>query len=297
MFNPETSKNRLLCTIPGVATDGEQGLLGVALHPDFPQKPYVYASVVRLVSGVAKNQIVRFATSTGTTCEMQVVFNGGTATPTHVGGRILFGPGGMLYLVVGDKRRPASSQDVATRAGKLLRMTPGGQVPSGNPFSNYTYAYGLRNSFGFGFDPETGFIWQTDNGSGCSDELNRIVRGRNFGWGPSATCTTPPEPPLNTNQDGPNPLLPKRFYTPTIAPTGLAFCSSCGLGPESEGRLFFGAWNTGEIRRVTLTPTRRGVASQSVILDHNQGIVSIERGPDRALYFSDPSSIRRLELA
>ena len=298
IHNPDTSSDRVFFTVPDVETDGEQGLLGVALHPDYPDKPYVYVSVVRRISGVPKNQILRITNSGGQGAGMKVIFNGGTSTTTHVGGRILFGPDGMLYLIVGDKQDPARAQQRSDRAGKILRMTPGGEVPSGNPFSGYTYAYGIRNSFGFAFDPMTGFIWESQNGPNCNDELNRIIQGRNFAWGPSATCATHLSRPVNTNQDGPDPVLPKRFYTPTIAPTGVAFCSGCGLGSENEGRLFFGAWNTGDIRRVTLNSTRRGVASQSVVLDRpDRGILSIERGPDGALYFSDPTSIRRLELA
>ena len=298
ILNPDTSRDRLFFTVPDVVTEGEQGLLGVALHPNYPERPYVYVSVVRRVRGEPKNQILRIRNAGGTGTDLRVIFNGGSSTTTHVGGRILFGPDRMLYLVVGDKQDPNRSQRLANRAGKVLRMTAGGQIPARNPFSNYTFAYGIRNSFGFAFDPQTDLMWESENGPSCNDELNRIIRGGNFGWGPSWTCSTPPGSPANTNQDGPNPVLPKRFYgPPMIAPTGVVFCSGCGLGSENEGRLFFGAWNNGQITRVTLNSTRRSVSSQSIIFDHTSGILAMERGPDGALYFSDPSSIRRLEMA
>ena len=68
-------------------------------------------------------------------------------------------------------------------------MTPGGKIPADNPFpDSYAYSYGNRNSFGLAFDPETGDLWETENGPECNDELNRILPGRNYGWGPSETC-------------------------------------------------------------------------------------------------------------
>ena len=297
VFNPATSTNQLFFTIPNLVTGGEQGLLGVALHPKYPNTPYVYASVTRTESGVPKNQIVRITDIRGTGSAMTVIFNGGRSANYHVGGRIRFGPDGMLYLVVGEKGDPSRAQKLGNRAGKVHRMTPSGAVPSDNPFSNYVYAYGFRNSFGLGFDPSTGRLWETENGPQCNDELNRIARGRNYGWGPSWTCSTPPSPPTNTNRDGSKPALPRKFYTPPIAPTGVVFCSLCGLGTDSEGRLFFGAWNNGTIRKVTLDDRRNNVAAESVVYDHGEGVLSMERGPDGALYFSDPNEIYKLELA
>ena len=155
------------------------------------------------------------------------------------------------------------------------------------------FAYGIRNSFGFTFDPQTGNLWETENGPACNDELNRIVEGGNHAWGPSETCNG--TPPQNTNQDGPAPrILPRSFYNPVIAPTGAAFCQGCGLGAAVEGRLLFGDWNRGEIHAVTLTADRLGVASQTVILDRASGILAVERGTGGAVYFSDANGIYRL---
>jgi aldose sugar dehydrogenase len=299
IFNPAVSPptNQVFFTIPNVVTSGEQGLLGVALHPDYPTTPYVYASVIRSISGVPANQIVRVRDTGGTGSGMKVIYNGKTSNSNHVGGRILFGPDRKLYLVVGDKGSPTNAQNVRNGSGKILRMKASGGAPSDNPFSNRVFAYGIRNSFGFTFDPETGRMWEEDNGPQCNDELNRIIRGGNYGWGPSWTCSTPPSPPANTNRDGPSPVLPTLFYTPPIAPTGVVFCDGCGLGTVSEGHLFFGAWNNGTIREVTLNSTRTAAASQTVVYDHTSGVLSMERAPNGAIYFSDPDKIYKLELA
>ncbi len=299
IYDPGTKANTLFFTIPNVVNKGEQGLLGLALSPNFPSSPYVYAYAVRNVSGTLRDQIVRITDSGGKGGAMKVIFTVNTVAGLyHDGGRILFGPDGMLYAVVGEGHNSARSQNLKLSAGKILRMTPTGGVPSGNPFpKKRIWAYGVRNSYGFAFDPQTGHLWETENGPECNDELNRMIKGRNFGWGPSETCLTPPAAPMNTNQDGPSPVLPLRWYTPTIAPKGAAFCHSCGLGPASEGAFFFGAYNTGEIRRVTLSPDRLTIASQAVVYTHGQGVLSMERAPSGTIYFSDAGAIFRLASA
>ena len=84
------------------------------------------------------------------------------------------------------------------------------------------FAYGIRNSFGFAFDPDTGDLWETENGPECNDEVNRIVAGANYGWGPSQSCP-------DTNNSGPSPRLPLVTYSTTIGIAGAVFCDGCGL--------------------------------------------------------------------
>lgn len=295
--NLATSGDSLFFTVPNLATTGEQGLLGLAVHPRYPSTPHVFAFATRTVDGVTRYQIVRLTNSGGTGTSMTVILET-PATIHHNGGRILFGPDRKLYVVTGDGGNQATSQDLNSVQGKVLRLDPTGAVPTDNPFpGSYVFAYGFRNSFGLTFDPQSGRLWETENGPQCNDELNLALRGRNHGWGPTAACTTPPGPPTNTNRDGPRPVLPKRLYNPVIAPTGAAFCSACGLGSTSSGRMFLAAWKTGELRRVSLDSTRTAVASQSVVYRHGSGILSVERAPDGKLYFSDSTAIFRLVVS
>jgi glucose/arabinose dehydrogenase len=291
--------NHLFFGIPNVVNDGEQGLLGLALDPGFPATPFVYAYATRTVhGGQERDQIVRITDVNGHGTGMRVIWSSGTVAGVyHDGGRIEFGPDGRLYAIQGEAHNAANAQDLSNAAGKILRMTTAGKPALGNPFPHSRiWAYGIRNSFGFDFDPQTGRLWETENGPSCNDELNRIISGRNYGWGTDQTCATPPAPPLDTNQDGPKPVLPKRWYTPVIAPTGAVFCQHCGLGKRAEGRLFFGAYNTGEIRQVTLTKSRLGVARQAIVYVHGEGVLSMEAAPDGQLYFSDSHAIYRLAL-
>ncbi|MFL5767168.1 MAG: PQQ-dependent sugar dehydrogenase, partial [Actinomycetota bacterium] len=218
--------------VPNVVTNGEQGLLGIALDPDYPSSPYVYVYATRDIGGEEHNQILRITDNGGTGQDQTTIFSASTTAGVyHDGGRILFGPDGKLYATMGEAHGAAAAQQLGNPAGKVLRMNSDGSVPNDNPFpGSRIWSYGLRNSIGLDFDPQTGNLWESENGPECNDEINRIVKGGNFGWGASETCSTPPQAPENTNQDGSNPILPKRFYTPTIAPTGITFCDHCSLG-------------------------------------------------------------------
>ena len=296
ILDPDTGDDALFGAVPTVKTEGERGLLGIALHPDYPQREFVYVYASRTVNGTPRNQILRYTDDAGSGTARRVVWNSpdSASSTNHNGGRIAFGPDGMLYAVVGDDAAPSNSQDrTRNDRGKVLRMTPTGRVPSDNPFDSRIFAYGIRNSFGFAFDPRTGDLWESENGPECNDELNRIRRGRNYGWGPNETCDG--TAPRNTNRDGLRPVLPKEWWTPVIAPTGVAFCERCGLGARSRGRLFMADWNGGRLRRLALSADRTWVRGQRVVYDHGSGIFSLEVGPAGDLYLSDGSGIYLLE--
>jgi glucose/arabinose dehydrogenase len=295
IFDPVANTDTLGFTVPNVATAGEQGLLGLALHPQFTSgQPFLYAYATQNVSGTPRNRILRIRYRPGQPATSSVIFTSNVnAQSIHNGGRILFGPDGKLYVFIGEASNPANSQDITSNtAGKILRINPNGTVPGDNPFPGEPiFSYGHRNSFGFTFDSQTGQLWETENGPSCNDELNRPEAGKNYGWGPTQTCSG--TDPQNTNHDGPMPVLPLLFYTPTTAPTGAVFCTSCGLS-GSEGHLFFGENNTGRIREIVLTANRLGVASQSIAVTHVRAVYSMERGPDGVIYFSDDRGVYKL---
>jgi hypothetical protein len=87
--------------------------------------------------------------------------------------------------------------------------------------------------------------------------------------------------------------MPVAWFTPTIAPTGLVFCEGCGIS-SAEGALFFGAFNTGEIRQINLTADRRGVASMLIAHEFAGSVLSMQRAPDGGVYFSSPDTIYQL---
>jgi glucose/arabinose dehydrogenase len=299
IYNPTTKVNSLFYTVPGVNGDGERGALGVAVSPGWPNPRRLILYVTRSVPNGLRNQIVT-VTRTGSTTQLRVLVSQPASTdPYHNGGRIMLGPDGMIYAIVGDGHDSSNSQHLGGNLrGKILRMTPTGGVPADNPIpGSRIFAFGIRNSFGFTFDPQTGGLWETENGPECNDEINLIVGGGNFGWGPSENCSG--DSPGNTNNSGPTPRQgPKLWFVSTLGITGDAFCDGCGLGANVEGQLFFGDVNTGVLRRVALNAARNDVSGNAIdVMDTpGGGIHSMETAPNGRIYYSDGQAIYRLAL-
>jgi glucose/arabinose dehydrogenase len=292
--NLQTGGDRRVHQISSVNFDGERGALGVALHPGWPARPFVYAYVTRNTPNGLRNQVLRIKVQNGHGVGVRRLLSvaAGPAS-NHNGGRILFGPDKKLYVIIGDNADPANSQDRTNNLrGKILRMNPDGSRPATNPFPNLIWAYGIRNSIGFAFDPQNGRLWQSENGPSCNDEINRIVKGANHGWGPKQSCPS-------TNNSGPTPrILPKYTFSATVGLTGLAFCGGCSLGPSFAGDLFVGAVNDGRIRRFDLNASRTGFdAGPLLVLDRPGPVISIEVAPNGRIYFSDFDAIYRLAPA
>jgi glucose/arabinose dehydrogenase len=159
--------------IPGVQPGGEGGLLGIAYRDG---QLYAY------FTSDDDNRIVRLPYDVGGLGEAQVLVDGIPAAGNHNGGRLAFGPDGMLYAGTGDAGQRASSQDPESLGGKILRMTPDGQVPADNPFpGSYVWSLGHRNVQGLAFD-DHGRLWASEFGQNTFDELNVIEPGANYGW-------------------------------------------------------------------------------------------------------------------
>jgi aldose sugar dehydrogenase len=298
-LNPETGADRLFYRIGGVHSEGERGALGVALHPAWPREPFVYVYVTR-APGTAplRNQLLRIRSVHGRGRRPLVLLNSPIGSRlNHNGGRIGFGPGDELYVVIGDGGEdPGTAQDLGDPRGKILRLNPNGSAPATNPLGTRVWSYGHRNSIGFAFDPETGALWETENGPECNDEINLILPGGNYGWGPNQSCP-------DTNVDGPTPVEPVVTFSDTIAITGAAFCERCGLGAAYQGDLFAGCSNgtckngIGSIVHVALDPARNDVAGavrRVPLRGHDGPVYSIEVGPHHRLYISDALGIYRL---
>lgn len=282
--NLRTGRDRRWARIRGVATSGEQGLLGLALDPRWKRQRFVYAYYTN--RSPFQNRVVRLRKRGGETKRKRLLTLG--ANGNHNGGVIHFGPDGKLYVVTGDLGNPGNAQVRSHPAGKVLRITRSGARPKGNPFSrSKAWSYGHRNSFGFAFDPRTGRLWQTENGPTCTDEINRIVRGGNYGWGSGSSCP-------DTSTEGPDPIKPQQVFNPVQAPTGATFCHRCRLGRTTNGKLLVGTWNTGRIYRYGLRGERRRLGGRSLLFENPRGVLALERAPNGRVYLSDPSGIYRL---
>ena len=247
---------------------GEGGLLGVAVSPEYERDRYVYA----YTTTETDNRVVRFRIGE----DPEPVLTGIPANSYHNGGRIEFGPDGMLYATTGDAGDTANSQDRGSLGGKILRIAPDGSVPEDNPFPNSpVYSYGHRNVQGLAWDAE-GQLFASEFGQNTWDEANRIEAGENYGW---------PEVEGEGGED-------QGFVDPiTVWPTSEASPSGAeilvdGAIPQWEGDLFVTALRGESLWRLELDD-RGTVTGRERLLEGEVGRVrDVVQAPDGSLWVS-----------
>lgn len=250
--------------VPGVVRGGsggfgaEGGLLGLAV--DGSGRLYVYST------GEGGNRIQRF-TLTGAPGsyglgQAETLLDGLQSAVYHNGGRIAFGPDGMLYAAVGDASQSGNAQDLGSLNGKILRMSPDGDVPADNPFAgSLVYSYGHRNVQGLAWGSD-GTMYATEFGQNTWDELNIIVPGGNYGW---------PQAEGVANAQGF--IDPVQQWAPNVAsPSGMV----------AIGGTLFLANLAGQVLRAV------PIADPSVSIDYYQGaygrIRDVANAPDGSLW-------------
>jgi glucose/arabinose dehydrogenase len=266
-----------------VAGAGDQGLLGLALHPDFPANRMLY--VYCTSPGPLRNRIVRLRERDGRAEDARVILDGLPAALSHNGGGLRFGPDGRLYAGVGDAGDHLASQDPALPSGKILRMNPNGSIPGDNPQpGSLVYALGISNATGLAFNPLTGRLFATDSGAGRGEEVNLIRPGGNYGW-PKV---------VGAGRDA-------RFIDPVLtyhAPAGftnMTFYTGLRYPPALRFNLYLGEYATGVIRRVALKyPDYTQVEREEGFIQAPGPVIEVVDGPDGYLYFSTPSGIYRV---
>jgi len=161
---------------------GEGGLHGIVIHPEFEKNNFVYLYYTYENQGSSSlNRVSRYVFDGKKLTSEKIIVDKIPGALFHDGGRIKFGSDKFLYITTGDAQEPSLAQDKNSTAGKILRVTPDGQPAPGNPFGNLVFSYGHRNPQGITWD-DSGNLWETEHGSSATDELNRIEIGKNYGW-------------------------------------------------------------------------------------------------------------------
>ena len=176
---------QLVAEFPASNT-AEGGLLGLELDPDYQNNHFLYLYQTYLDITTHQNKVVRYTINNNQLTDELVLIDKIPGALWHDGGRIKFGPDEMLYITTGDATNANLSQDIASLAGKILRINSDGTVPSDNPFDSPVFSYGHRNPQGLAWN-ENGILVSSEHGpSGergyAHDEINVIERGKNYGW-------------------------------------------------------------------------------------------------------------------
>jgi glucose/arabinose dehydrogenase len=279
---------RRACVDLPVNSSGERGALGIVVHPRFEHNHWLYVYYTK--ARPLQNRVTRFTVRNNRCRRSKPIVTRLPASSSgyHNGGQLEF-VGGKLFVSVGEAHDPALAQSTRSRLGKILRVNSDGTIPRRNPFSHRgrrsaVWSYGHRNPFGLAQRPGTTQLFATENGPSCDDELNRIVRGRNYGWGGGYRC--------GSAGVGTNPRPPLVRWSSVIVPTDPGWYR--GRLRSLSRALYMGDYSSGRLHRFDIGRRGNRVERRRVIYDAPAGIVDVEKGPGGWLYFVTPSAIKRI---
>ncbi|WP_262059243.1 PQQ-dependent sugar dehydrogenase [Streptomyces sp. STR69] len=243
----KTGRKTELGTVSGVSPAGEGGLLGIALSPDYASDHMIYA----YFTSASDNRIVRMLYDEKKPAGEQLgapdtIFKGIPKGYIHNGGRIAFGPDGMLYAGTGESGQRGLAQDKKSLGGKILRLTPEGDPAPGNPFPNSpVYTYGHRNVQGLAWDSKQR-LFASEFGQDTWDELNTIAPGDDYGW-PNAEGK-------GNDPKYHNPIT--QWHTDDASPSGIAY---------AEGSIWMAGLKGQRLWRIPLDGTKASAAPQAFL--------------------------------
>jgi glucose/arabinose dehydrogenase len=281
--------------LPAVDSRGQGGLLDVALSPSFASDRTLYWSFSEPRGDGNATSVAKGALSADNRRleNVRVIFR---AMPTydgtmHYGSRLAFGPDGMLYVTLGERSdtvvRP-QAQHMNSHMGKILRITPDGQVPRDNPFVGRAdakpeiWSLGHRNVQAAAFDAQ-GRLWEIEHGARGGDELNRVEKGKNYGWPIQAYGIEYRGTPIATAATvRPGMEQPVYYWDPVIAPSGAQWYSGDAF-PAWRNSLFVGGMNSRRLVRLVVA-NDKVTGEEHLLVDRAQRIRDVRQGADGALY-------------
>ncbi len=209
--------------VVGAVGSGEGGLMGIALAPNDEETIFAYMTTS------SDDRIVRCSLSGGRLGQPKPILAGIPSSIRHHGGRLLFDRQGLMFVSIGDAQNGESAANRRSITGKILRIRPDGRAAPRNPYANRVWSYGHRNIEGLAFDSD-GRLWATEFGEQQTDELNLIIKGRNYGW-----------PTVEGRSDQPGLEPPKATWSPTstCSPAGLAITRSTAFIGALRGQCLF----------------------------------------------------------
>jgi glucose/arabinose dehydrogenase len=297
--------------LPKVFAQQLSGLMDIALHPRFSENKLLYFTYTKPLEKGVTTVLARGRFDGHALLDVRDIFVADSVDDGRAAAsRIVFGPDGNLFMTVGgtfDQR----AQDPMSHGGKVLRLSDDGTAPRDNPFASRTgykpeiFSLGHRNSLGLAIHPETGLVWENENGPNGGDELNIVLGGKNYGWPVVSYGRNYPGPRVSGHawKDGmEEPLV---VWLPSIGISGLTIYSGDRF-PAWKGNAFVGSTRVGELNytghleRIVFNAKFEELRRESLLTDLRQRIRDVRQGPDGLLYLlteEDDGALLRIEPA
>ncbi len=271
-----------LFVFPEVSNEGEEGLMGLALDPEYMSNRFIYVSLAYQKGSDLVVKVVRLRDQGSRASDPETLIDDIPAAEFHAGSRIKFGPDRMLYITTGDATDKNIAQDLNSLGGKILRIRSDGSIPEDNSWpGSPVWSFGHRNPQGIAWHPLTGEMYATEHGPSVfdgpagGDEVNRIIKGANYGW-----------PLVSHERKRSGTESPLLVFTPAEAPAGATFYTGERI-PQFTNQFFFAALRGEGIFRVAFDESDPDSVKEYEKLggvDFGR-IRDVVEGPDGALYF------------
>jgi len=287
--------------VPQVQAQGLGGLMDLALHPRFSENQLIYFTYHKPAGAAAvpgnNAGLITLARGRWTGTALTDVRDLFSAIQNGNASRIIFGRDGMVYMTVGvgDPPAAAAAQDPNNLSGKVLRLRDDGTVPPDNPFvgrAGYRpeiYTLGHRNALGLAVQPDTGAIWECEDGPNGGDEINILQPGKNYGWPVVSYGRFYLGPRVSENPWKEGMELPVVFWVPAIAISGMTFYTGDKF-PNWKNNVFVGGMRQGEVprsghlERIDFNDKWEELHREGMLRELQQRIRDVRQGPDGFLY-------------
>lgn len=288
----KNDKKQEIKGVPKIYLRGQGGFMDVELHPNYKKNGWIYFTYASRNGNKngGNTNLMRAKIKGNQLVHKEVLYS---ATPNskrgqHFGSRIAFDKENHVYFSVGDRgNRDVNPQDLSKDGGKIYRLNDDGSVPKDNPFfttkgaKKAIYSYGHRNPQGMEINPFTNEIWSHEHGPRGGDEINIIKSGKNYGWPKASYGINYNGTKLTDNTTIPGMENPIHYWTPSIAPSGMAFVNTTKYG-NWKGNLLVGSLKFQYVSRCIIKKGR--VFKQIKLLEGLGRIRSIEQGLDGYMY-------------
>lgn len=278
--------------LPEITLLGQGGLLDIELHPDYENNGWIYLTYASSdgEGNGANTALMRCKLDKDKLIDQKVLYkaNPNSRRGQHFGSRIEFDNEGYLYFSIGDRgNRDINPQNIKRDGGKVYRLHDDGRIPASNPYvrerdaNKAIFCYGNRNIQGMVKHPETGEIWTHEHGPRGGDEINIVQSGKNYGWPLISYGINYSGTKFTDNTSLPGMEQPLHHWTPSIAPSGMAFVTS-DVYPEWKGNLMVGSLKFQYLNRVEIKNNK--VVKEEKLVEGIGRVRSVKQGPDGYIY-------------